>query len=78
VSLTMQNALLGVGDAKRVAFVSILSQWALFLPSAYVAVVWFNCNLTVVWSLYVAYRFVQGVVYASIWRRGEWSKIRLA
>jgi multidrug resistance protein, MATE family len=78
VSLTMQNALLGVGDAKRVACVSILSQWVLFLPSAYIAVVWFNCNLTVVWSLYVAYRFVQGIVYASIWRRGEWSKIRLA
>lgn len=78
VSLTMQNALLGVGDAKRVAMVSILSQWALFLPSAYVAVTVFNQNLTVVWTLYVAYRFVQGVVYANIWRRGEWTKILLA
>jgi len=78
VSLTMQNALLGVGDAKRVAVVSILSQWALFLPSAYVAVVWYKSNLTVVWSLYLAYRFAQGMAYALIWRRGEWSKIRLS
>ena len=77
MSLTMQNALLGVGDAKRVALVSILSQWAVFLPSAYLAVVVFNQNLTVVWALYVSYRFVQGLVYANIWRSGAWSKIRL-
>ena len=77
MSLTMQNALLGVGDAKRVALVSILSQWAVFLPSAYLAVVVFNQNLTVVWALYVSYRFVQGLVYANIWRNGAWSKIRL-
>ena len=78
VSLTMQNALLGVGDAKRVALVSILSQWALFLPSAWLAVTVFNSNLTTVWALYVTYRFFQGVVYARIWRGGAWSKIHLA
>jgi|TARA_B110000003_G_scaffold221662_1_gene221699 MATE family multidrug resistance protein len=78
VSLTMQNALLGVGDAKRVALVSILSQWALFLPSAYLAVAVFDQNLTVVWTLYVAYRFIQGLVYANIWRGGAWAKIKLA
>jgi len=78
VSLTMQNALLGVGDAKRVALVSILSQWAVFLPSAWLAVTVFNSNLTTVWALYVTYRFFQGVVYARIWRGGAWSKIHLA
>jgi len=78
VSLTMQNALLGVGDAKRVALVSILSQWALFLPSAWLAVTVFNSNLPTVWALYVTYRFFQGVVYARIWRGGAWSKIHLA
>ena len=78
VSLTMQNALLGVGDAKRVALVSILSQWALFVPSAWLAVTVFNSNLTTVWALYVTYRFFQGVVYARIWRGGAWSKIHLA
>jgi MATE family multidrug resistance protein len=77
VSLTMQNALLGVGDAKRVALVSILSQWALFLPSAWFAVSVLKCDLTVVWALYVAYRFIQGVIYAKIWRDGEWTNIAL-
>ena len=38
VSLTMQNALLGVGDVKTVALVSILAQWAVFLPIAWFSV----------------------------------------
>jgi MATE family multidrug resistance protein len=32
LSVTMQNALLGVGDSRRVAAVSIGTQWFLFLP----------------------------------------------
>ena len=35
VSVVMQNALLGVGDAKKVAAISIGTQWFLFLPVAY-------------------------------------------
>ena len=38
LSVTMQNALLGVGDAQRVAVISIGTQWLLFLPAAYVGV----------------------------------------
>ena len=72
VSLTMQNALLGVGDVKTVALVSILAQWAVFLPIAWFSVHKLNQGLLCVWAIYVLYRVGVGMVYAWLWKRGKW------
>ena len=72
VSLTMQNALLGVGDVKTVALVSILAQWAVFLPIAWFSVHKLNQGLFCVWAIYVLYRVGVGMVYAWLWKRGKW------
>ena len=77
LSVTMQNALLGVGDAKKVAAVSIGTQWVLFLPLAYAGVKFLGFDLNALWGLYVAQRVLQGALYAKIWDAGEWSKIKL-
>ena len=80
VSLTMQNALLGVGDAPRVAFISIATQWLLFLPAAFLGVTrcqpWFNMNW--LWGLYVAQRVLQSILYTRLWHAGKWKSIKLA
>lgn len=78
LSVTMQNALLGVGDARRVAAVSIATQWLLFLPTAYVGVTRLGFDLNWLWGLYVAQRVLQGFLYAKIWNDGEWAKIELS
>jgi len=75
LSLTMQNALLGVGDVKTVAVVSILAQWAVFLPLAWISVHYFNQGLLCVWTIYVFYRVAVGGVYAYLWKKGDWLKL---
>ena len=78
LSLTMQNALLGVGDAARVAMVSIGTQWLLFLPVAYVGVTKWGFDLNWMWGLYVGQRVLQAVIYAAMWKDGKWRKIKLS
>ena len=78
LSVTMQNALLGVGDAKNVATISIGTQWLLFLPTAFVGVVKLGYGLNFLWGLYVAQRVLQGVLYARLWHRGKWKEIKLS
>lgn len=78
LSVTMQNALLGVGDAKKVAAISIGTQWFLFLPLAYLGVTRFpGFDLNWLWGLYVAQRVGQGFLYARIWERGGWKDIKV-
>lgn len=78
LSVTMQNALLGVGDAKKVAAISIGTQWVLFLPVAYLGVTYFpGFNLNYLWGLYVAQRVLQGFLYANIWKKGGWKDIKV-
>ena len=72
ISLTMQNALLGVGDVKTVALVSVLAQWAVFLPVAWFSVHKLNQGLLCVWAIYILYRVGVGMVYAWLWKRGKW------
>lgn len=78
LSLTMQNALLGVGDARRVAAISIGTQWLLFLPAAYVGVTKLGWDLNFLWGLYVAQRVLQGVLFAKLWHEGKWKEIKLS
>lgn len=79
LSVTMQNALLGVGDAKKVAAISIGTQWFLFLPIAFLGVTRFPAtfNLNWLWGLYVAQRVGQGFLYARIWQQGGWKDIKV-
>jgi MATE family multidrug resistance protein len=62
LSVTMQNALLGVGDAKKVAAISIGTQWFLFLPLAFIGVTRFPATFSLnwLWGLYVLQRVGQG------------------
>jgi len=78
LSVTMQNALLGVGDSRRVAAVSIGTQWFLFLPMAYVGVAKMGLDLNFLWGLYVLQRILQAVLFARLWHQGKWKQIKLS
>ena len=75
VGLVLQHALLGAGDARRVALVSVGMQWALFLPLAYLLGPHLGLGLTAVWIAQVAYRAVQSGVLVGMWQRGRWASI---
>ena len=70
--LILLNALIGAGDTRRAASISVALQWGVGLPMAYVAGPVLGGSLFAVWATQVGYRAVQAVVLASVWRGDGW------
>jgi Na+-driven multidrug efflux pump len=68
----LMNALLGAGASKTVMTVSILMQWGLFLPVAFLLGPVLGYGMSAVWAAQVGYRCLQGLIFASIWRGRRW------
>lgn len=77
LGLVLMHSLLGAGDAKRVMLVSIIAQWGLFLPIAYLTGPVLGYGLLPLWVLQGAYRVVQASVFVKFWRQREWASIRV-
>jgi MATE family multidrug resistance protein len=71
------NALLGAGASRLVMTVSVGMQWILFLPAAFVLGPVLGLGLSAVWTGQVAYRSVQALVFALIWRSRTWMDIEV-
>ncbi len=77
VGLVLMHALLGAGAARQVMVVAVVSQWVIGLPLAWLVGPVLGLGLTATWLSLAGYRILQTVVFAILWRRGNWSKIRL-
>jgi len=71
------NALLGAGASRLVMRVSIGMQWILFLPVAYVLGPVMGFGMSAVWSAQVAYRSLQAVVFALVWKSRAWMDLQV-
>jgi putative MATE family efflux protein len=77
VGVVLMNALMGVGDTKRVMVISTSYQWLLFLPVVYVVGPVMGLGLVLVFVAQVTYRCLQSVTFALMWKRGRWQTIEL-
>jgi len=75
VGMVMMNALMGVGDVKRVMFIATGFQWLIFLPIIYVVGPVMSLGLVVVFAAQVTYRAFQSLTFALMWRGGRWQSI---
>lgn len=75
--LVLMNALLGAGDNRRVMIVSVLMQWAVNLPLCYLLGPVLGAGLIGIWAVQIGYRITQGLIFAVIWRRADWTEIKL-
>jgi MATE family multidrug resistance protein len=73
----LMNALLGAGASKKVMFVSVILQWGLFLPVAFLLGPVLGYGMSAVWGAQVGYRCLQGLIFASIWRRRKWTSLEV-
>ncbi|MEM9730178.1 MAG: MATE family efflux transporter [Myxococcota bacterium] len=78
IGMVLMNALLGVGDMKRVTIISTSLQWLLFLPIVYLVGPLWGFGLWVVFSTQVAYRVLQSATFALMWKVGRWQAIKLS
>jgi putative MATE family efflux protein len=73
--MVLMNALIGAGDTRRAMWISVLWQWAFFLPMAWLVGPVLGYGLLGVWVLNGIYRVGQAVVCAQQWAGRKWAHI---
>ena len=76
-NLVLMSALQGAGATKITMIVSIVCQWLIFLPLAWVIGPYMGMGLTAIWLTQGLYRLLQVFWFASLWRKKDWSLIKL-
>ncbi len=77
VGFVLMHALLGAGDAKRVMVVSIIVQWVLFLPLAYIIGPLLGFGLLGVWLWQGVTRVGQATVFLGSWQGRKWQHVEV-
>lgn len=75
LGMVLMHSLLGAGYNRPVMVVSIVLQWGLFLPVAYVVGPALGGGMLAVWVAQVGYRFLQTLAFVAMWRRGRWAEV---
>jgi MATE family multidrug resistance protein len=75
--MVLMNALIGAGDTRRSMWISLLWQWAFFLPLAYLAGPVLGYGLVGVWVINGIYRVGQAVTCGTQWAGRKWAHIRI-
>jgi putative MATE family efflux protein len=75
MTFTFMHGLLGAGDARRVMYISVGTQWLLFLPLAYVVGPVLGFGLFGVWLWQGATRSLSAYLFVRMWRRRRWQRI---
>ena len=77
VGFVLMHGLLGAGDARRVMLVSIVVQWGLFLPLAFLIGPVLGYGLLGVWLWQGVTRIFQSALFLSMWRGRKWQQIEV-
>ena len=77
VGLVLSQSLIGAGDVRRVSIATLSLQWGLFLPSCLVAVFFFDPTLLDLFLMFGAWRGLQAIMMAIIFRSGKWTTVRV-
>lgn len=77
IGMILMNSLLGVGASKLVMQVSLIMQWGVFLPIAWLIGPVLGGGLLAVWIAQFIYRLVQVMIFARLWQKGGWQRIRV-
>lgn len=75
VGFVLMNAMLGAGASRMTMIVSVISQWGIFLPAAFVMGPILGYGLLPIWAGQLGYRALVAVAFAYLWRRRGWANI---
>lgn len=77
LGMVLMNALMGVGDVKRVMMIATSFQWLLFLPAVYFIGPVLGLGLVAVFGAQILYRLLQSITFTFMWKAGRWQAIQL-
>jgi putative MATE family efflux protein len=75
--MVLMNALIGAGDTRRSMWISLIWQWAFFLPLAYLAGPVLGFGLLGVWVINGFYRVGQAINCGTQWAGRKWAHIKI-
>jgi putative MATE family efflux protein len=75
--IVLSNALQGVGDMRRVLFVSLTLQWGLMLPAAYTVGPLLGHGLLAIWIVLGIWRGLGVLAYGTLWHGRAWADIHV-
>jgi putative MATE family efflux protein len=77
LGMVLMNALIGAGDTRRSMWISVIAQWAFFLPAASLVGPVLGYGLLGVWIINGFYRVGQALVCAQQWQGRKWAQIEI-
>jgi len=77
MSFAFMHGMLGAGDARRVMFISVGTQWLLFLPLAFILGPVMGYGLIAVWIWQGVTRALQSWMFFARWRGRKWQQIEV-
>jgi len=77
VGMVLQNAMLGAGAVRTVMTVSIVTQWGIFLPVAWLVGPQLGYGLFGIWVCQSGWRLLHSSALAILWERRGWTKIKI-
>lgn len=77
LGMVLLNSLNGAGATRMSMLVSIIAQWAVFLPAAYIVGPVLGFGLAGIWSAQIVYRTGQSAVLVGLWRSRMWVHIKV-
>jgi putative MATE family efflux protein len=75
--MVLMNALIGAGDTRRSMWISLIWQWAFFLPLAFVVGPVLGFGLLSIWIVNGFYRVGQSISCGTQWASRKWANIRI-
>jgi Na+-driven multidrug efflux pump len=75
--MVLMNALIGAGDTRRSMWISVIWQWAFFLPLAFVVGPVLGFGLLSIWIVNGFYRVGQSINSGTQWASRKWADIRI-
>ena len=75
--MVLMNALIGAGDTRRSMWISVIAQWAFFLPFAFIVGPLLGFGLLGIWIVNGLYRSSQALVCIQQWAGKHWTGIKL-
>jgi len=77
IGMILMNCLAGVGASKSVMQVSLVMQWLVFMPIAWLVGPVLGGGLLAVWLAQFGYRAIQAGIFAYLWHGERWQSIKV-
>ena len=77
IKLVLLHAQIGAGDAGRMMALTMITQWGVSLPLAWLAGPVLGLGLLGIWLSQEVFRFVQLAAVLLYWRRGRWARVQV-